>query len=101
MAKDKVVNIFQLLVKAKENEAGVSRKELLKDLNVEDFFAGGAISIDKRTCQGVECKLCIEVCPTNALFMGSAPRLLGGQRRGHPQRNRGLSPARRVKTCIH
>lgn len=68
MAKDKVVNIFQLLTKAKENEVAVSRKELLKDLNVIDFFAGGSISIDKRTCQGVECKLCIEVCPTNTLF---------------------------------
>lgn len=37
-------------------------------MGVEEFFVEGSISIDKRTCQGVECKLCIDVCPTNALF---------------------------------
>ena len=35
---------------------------------MEEFFADGKITIDRRTCHGVECKLCIDACPTNALF---------------------------------
>jgi NAD-dependent dihydropyrimidine dehydrogenase PreA subunit len=33
-----------------------------------EFFPEGSISIDKRTCWGLECKLCIKACPTNALY---------------------------------
>jgi Fe-S-cluster-containing hydrogenase component 2 len=35
---------------------------------VKEFFEEGTISIDKNTCKGVECKLCIKACPTNALY---------------------------------
>ena len=35
---------------------------------VKEFFEEGNISVDKRTCQGLECKLCIKACPTNALY---------------------------------
>ena len=63
------VDIFGLLSVDKEAEAKKKqRKELLASTGVEDLFKEGKISIDKRTCWGVECKLCIEKCPTNALY---------------------------------
>ena len=31
----------------------------------------GGIRINKKTCEGVECKLCIEACPTYALYWES------------------------------
>jgi NAD-dependent dihydropyrimidine dehydrogenase PreA subunit len=45
-----------------------AREKLLPLLGVTEFFVEGNITINKRTCKGVECKLCIEACPTNALF---------------------------------
>jgi len=62
------VDIFQILTEATEKERKKRREELLAPLGVEEFFVEGSISIDKRTCKGVECKLCIDVCPTSALF---------------------------------
>jgi len=44
------------------------RKELLASSGVKDLFKEGDISINKRTCWGLECKLCIKACPTNALY---------------------------------
>jgi NAD-dependent dihydropyrimidine dehydrogenase PreA subunit len=44
------------------------REELLAPLCVKEFFVERNIAINKRTCKGVECKLCIRVCPTNASF---------------------------------
>jgi len=61
-------DIFQLLVETAEKEKKKRREELLKPLGVTEFFSEGSITINKRTCKGVECKLCIEACPTNALF---------------------------------
>ncbi len=63
------VDIFGLLV-GKE-EKGTNRKqreELLAVAGVKEYFPEGKISIDKRTCWGLECKLCIKACPTNALY---------------------------------
>ena len=62
------VDIFQLLMETAEKEKKKRREELLAPLGVKEFFAEGGIIINKRTCKGVECKLCIEVCPTNALY---------------------------------
>jgi len=62
------VDIFQLLMETAEKEKKKHREELLAPLGVKEFFAEGGIIINKRTCKGVECKLCIEVCPTNALY---------------------------------
>jgi NAD-dependent dihydropyrimidine dehydrogenase PreA subunit len=63
------VDIFGLLSVDKEAEAKKKqRKELLAATGVKEFFEEGKISIDKRTCWGLECKLCIEKCPTNALY---------------------------------
>jgi NAD-dependent dihydropyrimidine dehydrogenase PreA subunit len=63
------VDIFGLLSVDKEaEEKKKQRKELLASTGVKEFFEKGKISIDKRTCWGLECKLCIEKCPTNALY---------------------------------
>ncbi|MEM3580382.1 MAG: hypothetical protein QXH40_03135 [Candidatus Bathyarchaeia archaeon] len=67
-----VSDIFSLLVETSEKERRKRREELLAPLGVKEFFVGGSISIDKRTCKGVECKLCIKACPTNALFWKSS-----------------------------
>jgi ferredoxin len=61
-------DIFQLLMETSEKERKKRREDMLKPLGVKDFFVDGAITINKRTCRGVECKLCIKACPTNALF---------------------------------
>ncbi|MEM3718473.1 MAG: hypothetical protein QXD45_00390 [Candidatus Bathyarchaeia archaeon] len=62
------IDIFQLLMETSEKEKKKRREEMLKPLGVKEFFVDGAITINKRTCKGVECKLCIKACPTNALF---------------------------------
>jgi len=61
-------DIFSLLVETSEKERRKRREELLAPLGIKEFFIGGSITIDKRTCKGVECKLCIKACPTNALY---------------------------------
>lgn len=61
-------DIFKLLVEASESKRKEKRAELLRSVGVEDIFEEGSIKIDMRTCKGVECKLCIKVCPTNALY---------------------------------
>jgi Fe-S-cluster-containing hydrogenase component 2 len=44
------------------------REQLLKSIGVEELFEEGSIQIDKKTCKGVECQLCMKACPTNALY---------------------------------
>ncbi len=66
--KSSSLDIFQLLEETTEKEKKKQREELLAPSGVSEFFVDGSITIDKRTCQGIECKLCVEVCPTNALF---------------------------------
>lgn len=61
-------DIFQLLMETAEKEKRQRREELLAPLGVKEFFVDGNIKINKRTCRGVDCRLCIKVCPTNALF---------------------------------
>jgi ferredoxin len=69
--KSSSADIFQLLMETSERERKKRREELLAPLGVKEFFVDGSIKIDKRTCKGVECKLCIKTCPTNALFWKS------------------------------
>ena len=38
---------------------------------MKEFFEEGTIQINVSICDGVECKLCIEACPTNALYWRS------------------------------
>ncbi len=61
------VDIFGLLA-VDEGKDRKRREELLAPLRVKDFFKEGNIGINKRTCWGLECRLCIKACPTNALF---------------------------------
>lgn len=68
ISKPSSVDIFQILMETAEKEKKKRREELLAPLGVEEFFVEGKITINKRTCDGVECKLCIKACPTNALF---------------------------------
>jgi len=44
------------------------REELLTATGVQEFFKEGKITVNKRTCWGQECKLCIKACPTSALY---------------------------------
>jgi len=66
--KSSSLDIFQLLTETTEKEKKKQREELLAPLGIIEFFDEGSITINKRTCKGVECKLCIEACPTNALY---------------------------------
>lgn len=56
---------------AKEKEKKKLREEILTLLGTREFFAEGSITIDRRICQGIECRLCIKACPTNAIFWKS------------------------------
>jgi len=62
------IDIFGMLSENKEENIKSQRKELLSSSGVKDLFKEGDISINKRTCWGLECKLCIKACPTNALY---------------------------------
>jgi ferredoxin len=62
------VDIFNLLSGNEEKARKKQRQELLGSTGVKEFFPEGKISINKRTCWGQECKLCIKACPTNALY---------------------------------
>jgi Fe-S-cluster-containing hydrogenase component 2 len=62
------VDIFDLLLDSGKKAKKKRREELLAASGVKEFFTEGNININKRTCWGVECKLCIKACPTNALY---------------------------------
>ncbi len=63
------IDIFGLLSDSGKNEKEKKRREeLLGPTGVKEFFANGKIGINKRTCQGLECKLCVKACPTSALY---------------------------------
>jgi ferredoxin len=67
-SKSSGADIFHLLTETGEKEKQKRRRELLAPLGIEDYFSEGAITINKRTCRGVECKLCVKACPTSALY---------------------------------
>lgn len=62
------VDIYKLLLEASEKKKKEKRAQLLQSVGVKEYFEEGNITINMKTCKGVECKLCIEACPTNALF---------------------------------
>jgi ferredoxin len=62
------VDIFKLLAETLEKQKQKRRKELLAPLGIQEFFAEGTVTINKRTCRGLDCNLCTKVCPTNALY---------------------------------
>jgi ferredoxin len=64
-----VVNIFDLMSEDNaEEEKKKRRAEQLEPTHTKDLFKEGNLNINKYTCLGVQCKLCIKVCPTNALY---------------------------------
>lgn len=65
------IDIFGMLSDGSKKKKKSQRKELLSSAGVKELFKQGDISINKRTCRGLECKLCIDKCPTNALFWQS------------------------------
>ncbi len=71
MPKDKEQSrgdIYRLLLESSEKQRKSSRARLLGQLKVKEFFEEGSIRIEARTCQGLECELCIKACPTKALY---------------------------------
>ena len=40
----------------------------MEPTGVKELFKEGKIKINKFTCVGGQCKLCIKACPTNALY---------------------------------
>jgi len=59
-------DIFQMLTEISEKKK--LREEALAPYRINEYFVEGTLTINKRTCRGLECKLCIKACPTNALF---------------------------------
>ncbi len=72
-------SIFDLMNEYESSESKVDekaekrqrRKELLEPTGVKELFKEGKININKFTCVGGQCKLCIKACPTNALYWGT------------------------------
>jgi ferredoxin len=65
-------DIFGLMSEeSPEHERKKRRKELLQPTGVKEFFKEGKIGINRFTCVGGQCKLCIKACPTNALYWGT------------------------------
>lgn len=62
------IDIFKMLVETEEKRRKSRRAELLAPLKIQDLFEEGGITIDMNKCWGVECKICIDLCPTNALY---------------------------------
>ena len=56
---------------SEEEERKKRRKELIEPTGVKELFKDGKININKFTCVGGQCKLCIKACPTNALYWGT------------------------------
>jgi ferredoxin len=54
-----------------EAERRQRRKELIEPTGVKELFKDGKISLNQFTCVGGQCKACIKVCPTNALYWGT------------------------------
>jgi len=57
------------------SEKKKNRAALLAPTGVKDVFQEGKISINSYTCVGVQCKECIKVCPTNALYWGGGGKV--------------------------
>ena len=66
------MDIYGILLEAGKKKNREKRAQLLQSIEAKEFFEEGKISIDMKTCRGVECKFCIIVCPTNALYWKSS-----------------------------
>jgi ferredoxin len=62
-------DIFGLMSEeSPEQQKKKRRRELLESTGVKELFKEGTVRINKFTCVGGQCKLCIKACPTNALY---------------------------------
>ena len=61
-------DIFHLLREASQKRERKERTRLLQSMGINENFVEGSVRINWKTCRGVECKLCIDACPTNALY---------------------------------
>ena len=73
MAPSNQPSIFDLMNEeeeavSEEEERKKRRKELLEPTGIKEHYKDGKISINKFTCVGAQCKLCIDKCPTSALY---------------------------------
>ena len=66
------MDIYGILLEAGKRKNREKRAQLLQSIEAKEFFEEGKIRIDMKTCRGVECKFCIKVCPTNALYWKSS-----------------------------
>jgi len=63
------IDIFGMLSEESPEKARKKRRqELLEPTGVKELFKEGKISINKFTCVGGQCKLCVKACPSNALY---------------------------------
>jgi ferredoxin len=60
--------IYDLLLGVERRKKRKIREERLRSIGVDEYFKEGKLKIDRFTCRGTECKLCIKACPTNALY---------------------------------
>ena len=66
------IDIFGLLSEDSPEQAKKKRRqELLEPTGVKELFKEGNITINKYTCVGGQCRLCVKACPTNALYWGT------------------------------
>jgi len=68
-SSDGSIDIFQIISES-EKRKREERAKLLESLGIEEYFKEGSIKINTKICEGIECKLCIKACPTNALYWG-------------------------------
>jgi len=68
ISKKQGVDIFHLLLEASKKQERVERTQLLQSIGIEENFVEGSVRINWKTCRGVECRLCIDACPTSALY---------------------------------
>ncbi len=66
------IDIFSMLSQESPEEAKKKRrKELLESTGIKELFKEGSINVNKFTCVGGQCRLCVKACPTNALYWGT------------------------------
>src|ERR1700690_3796625 len=66
------IDIFSMLSEeSPEEEKKKRRQELLAPTGIKERFKEGNISVNKFTCVGGQCRLCVKACPTNALYWGT------------------------------
>ncbi len=65
-------DIYSLLLK-EQKKPSVNKTEILHSMGItQQYYEEGSLMIDISICLGVECKLCIKACPTNALYWDEA-----------------------------